>query len=153
MEKNQPHSHALRRGRVSLPRQAYLITTCTHQRLPLLNSWSPARCVVREMQSLENDGWVSSLSYVIMPDHLHWLFMLDQAQLDAVVKRLKGRSARAINAYLNRRGSVWQQGYHDRALRREEDVRSIARYIVANPLRAGLVNDIGKYPLWDAMWL
>jgi len=29
----------------------------------------------------------------------------------------------------------------------------IARYIVANPLRAGLVSRVGDYPLWDACWL
>ncbi|PAU79468.1 REP-associated tyrosine transposase [Halomonas salipaludis] len=149
----QPHSQALRRGRVSLQHHVYLITTCTQQRLPLLSSWPPARCVVKEMQALEQDGWVSSLSYVVMPDHLHWLFVLEYTELGAVVRRLKGRSARAINGYLNRRGPVWQPGYHDRALRGEEDLRSIARYIVANPLRAGLVDNIGQYPLWDAKWL
>ena len=31
--------------------------------------------------------------------------------------------------------------------------RAAARYIVANPLRAGLVKQIGDYPLWDAIWL
>jgi putative transposase len=30
---------------------------------------------------------------------------------------------------------------------------SIARYIVANPLRAGLVERLGDYPHWDAVWL
>jgi hypothetical protein len=29
----------------------------------------------------------------------------------------------------------------------------VARYIVANPLRAGLVEHLGDYPLWDAVWL
>jgi hypothetical protein len=38
-------------------------------------------------------------------------------------------------------------------LRREEDVLSVARYIVVNPLRAGLVARVGDYPLWDAVWL
>ena len=33
-------------------------------------------------------------------------------------------------------------GFHDRALRRDEDTLSTARYIVANPLRAGLVKNI-----------
>jgi len=48
---------------------------------------------------------------------------------------------------------LWQKGYFDRALRREEDLKAMARYIVANPLRAGLVEHIGQYPLWDAIWL
>jgi hypothetical protein len=33
------------------------------------------------------------------------------------------------------------------------DLQSVARYIVANPLRAGLVKHLGDYPLWDAIWL
>ncbi|MEG2798132.1 MAG: transposase, partial [Pseudomonas sp.] len=50
-------------------------------------------------------------------------------------------------------GTIWQKGYFDRALRREEDLKVMARYIIANPLRAGLVEHIGQYPLWDAIWL
>ena len=48
---------------------------------------------------------------------------------------------------------VWQRGFYDHAIRREENLRNVARYIVANPLRAGLVQQIGDYPLWDAIWL
>ncbi|GGY09626.1 hypothetical protein GCM10007160_41190 [Litchfieldella qijiaojingensis] len=58
-----------------------------------------------------------------------------------------------VNRALCGEKSIWQRGYHDRAIRDEEDIRAVARYIVANPLRAGLVNDIGQYPLWDAKWL
>ena len=50
-------------------------------------------------------------------------------------------------------GGLWQRGYHDRALRRDEDLKAAARYIVMNPLRAGLVKRPGDYPLWDAVWL
>jgi putative transposase len=32
-------------------------------------------------------------------------------------------------------------------------MRAIARYVVANPLRAGLAGTIGDYPYWDAVWL
>jgi len=38
-------------------------------------------------------------------------------------------------------------------MRKEEDLQALARYIVANPLRAGLVKRVGDYPHWDAMWL
>jgi len=32
-------------------------------------------------------------------------------------------------------------------------LRRVARYVVANPMRAGLVKQIGDYPLWDAIWV
>jgi hypothetical protein len=49
--------------------------------------------------------------------------------------------------------SLWQKSFYDHGLRSEEDLKGIARYIVANPLRAGLVEHIGEYPHWDAIWL
>jgi hypothetical protein len=50
-------------------------------------------------------------------------------------------------------GPVWQSGFHDRALRHDEDLLDAARYIVANPLRAGLVKSLRMYSHWDACWL
>jgi len=43
--------------------------------------------------------------------------------------------------------------FHYHALRNEESIKAAARYIIANPLRAGLVQRIEDYPLWDALWL
>ena len=34
-----------------------------------------------------------------------------------------------------------------------KDLRELARYVVANPLRAGLVQSLRDYPHWDAEWL
>ena len=88
-----------------------------------------------------------------MPDHFHWLVELQSGSLDKVMGRTKSLSARAINRMTDRVGRRWQKGFHDHALRREEDLKSLARYVVANPLRAGLVKQVGDYPLWDAVWL
>jgi REP element-mobilizing transposase RayT len=69
------------------------------------------------------------------------------------MRRVKSGSALAIMRAGQSPLRVWQKGYHDRAVRREDDLQSIARYVVANPLRAGLVRRVGDYPLWDAVWL
>jgi REP element-mobilizing transposase RayT len=66
---------------------------------------------------------------------------------------LKGRSSQRINKYLKRKGPVWSKAFHDHALRKEEDIVATARYIVSNPIRAGLVAHIGEYSLWDAVWI
>ena len=67
--------------------------------------------------------------------------------------RVKSRSSRSVNLLRGNSEPVWQRGYYDRALRRDEDRKAAARYIVMNPLRAGLVKRLGDYPLWDAIWL
>jgi putative transposase len=59
--------------------------------------------------------------------------------LAEVMKNVKGTSSYLIQKNRRERGAIhlhhplWQDGYHDRALRKEEDLQQIARYIVANP--------------------
>jgi len=145
---------SLRTGRHSLPHQVYCITTVTRDRHPLFTDITAARLLVRELRRLHESGDVISLAWVVMPDHLHWLIELNERwPLSRVVKTLKASSALTINRYLCQYGSLWQRAYYDRAARKDEDIRQIARYIVANPLRAGLVRDIGDYPHWDCIWM
>ena len=89
-----------------------------------------------------------------MPDHVHWLFQLvGQRELSALVKYVKSISARDINRLRGGKGRVWQAGYHDHAVRKEQSLVAIARYIILNPVRAGLVKRVGDYPYWDAVWV
>jgi len=67
--------------------------------------------------------------------------------LSEIVRRYKARVTRLLGR------PVWQRGFHDHALRAEEDIVGVARYLVANPLRAGLCDKIGNYPYWNAQWL
>ncbi|WP_426149906.1 REP-associated tyrosine transposase [Pseudomonas sp. DC3000-4b1] len=146
-------SSDLRKGRLSEAGHVYLITTATHERKPLFTCWKLGRLVCRELKGLHDAGQATSLAWVVMPDHLHWLFVLRHSHLARVIQRVKVRSALAINRALGRSGPVWQKGFHDHALRRSESLQATARYIIANPLRAGLVRRVGDYPLWDAIWL
>ncbi len=143
----------LRRGRYSESGRPYLLTTVTCARRPLFLEWPLSRLLVRELRSVTDQKMVDTLAWVLMPDHLHWLIVLRETGLDKIVLRVKSKSALAINRHRGSQGPVWQKGYHDHALRREEDIRDVARYIVANPLRANLVKHLGDYPFWDAIWL
>lgn len=144
----------LREGRASASLQVYVVTTVTQGRAPLFTEFVPARLVVSEMRRLHDLGLVSSLAWVLMPEHLHWMFALGTARtLSQVVQLLKGRSARRLGELTPHVGPVWQPNFFDRAVRRDDDLAKAARYIVANPLRRGLVNRIGDWPHWDAIWL
>ena len=83
-----------------------------------------------------------------MPDHLHWLMQLgEEKDLSSLVQQVKSWASKAIGK------SIWQKGFYDHAVRKEEDIKNIARYIVANPLRTNIVNKLNDYPHWDAIWL
>lgn len=137
----------LRTGRYSQLGGVYHITTVTQNRQPFFADLCTGRQVVQELMRLQQQGYAHTLCYVLMPDHLHWLMRLEKSSLSAAVRLLKGRSARAIGQ------PIWQANFHDHALRSEENLRETARYIVANPLRAGLVTHLNDYSLWDAIWV
>ena len=151
----KPHGCDLRKGRITLPGYLYLITAVTCQRQALFEDIYPGRIVVREMMLSAIAGDVENVSFVVMPDHFHWLiYVTGKKSVSSIVGAVKRHSARKINLRSGENGrQIWQRGFHDHALRRDEDVAHVARYIVANPLRAGLVKRIGDYPLWDAVWL
>ena len=41
--------------------------------------------------------------------------------------------------------ALWQPGYHERILRDEEGTEAVVRYILENPIRAGLTRELGEY--------
>jgi REP element-mobilizing transposase RayT len=149
------HSRALRKGRVSQPGRIYHLRTSTYCRKPIFSDLFIGRIVVNSMRFLHERGDVKSLAFVAMPDHVHWLVELrKQASLDALMRSFKSHTARKINARIGATGnSVWQPGYFDRVLRGEEDIQDAARYIVGNPVRAGLCQHVNDYSLWDAIWM
>ncbi|WCM54155.1 transposase [Pseudomonas sp. WJP1] len=147
------HAHRLRIGRYSAPGQIYLVTTIVQNRNPVFKDFMQGRLVVDALRKAQEEDLVLSLAWVVMPDHLHWLFELKNNTLTCIMARTKSRIALALNRSIGRDGALWQHGFHDRAIRRDEDLPAVARYVVANPLRAGLVEKIGDYPLWDAVWL
>jgi putative transposase len=141
-------------GRASLPGQIYHVTTTTRDREPIFDLPEAAFAAAACLHAPGGLGDASLLCWVLMPDHAHWLLRLGERDgLAGVVCRIKSASVRSTNAALGRSGAVWGRAFHDHALRCDEDLRALARYIVANPVRAGLVRRVGDYPFWNAVWL
>jgi len=148
-----PAAHRLRAGRYAEPNRIYLLTTNTLDRMPIFADFALGRLVVHQFRRAQDLGLANSLAWVVMPDHFHWLIELQSGSLSELMQKTKSLSTKAVSQATGRNVGLWQRGFHDRALRREEDLVKMARYVVANPLRAGLVEKLGYYPLWDAIWV
>ena len=145
---------ALRRGRVSLANHAYLVTSATIGRQCFFDNFPAGCAAARCFEESALLGDARMLAWVLMPDHFHWLVQLgENDSLCLVVNRIKSASARSANRVLAKKGALWEPGYHDHGLRSGKDLRDVARYMIANPLRAGLVRRIGDYPFWNAIWV
>ena len=88
-----------------------------------------------------------------MPDHVHWLIQLESEPLARVVARMKASVSRDLRRVGRFEQWIWSRAFHDRAIRHDEYLRAAARYVVANPLWAGLCRSLADYPFWDAIWL
>jgi REP element-mobilizing transposase RayT len=129
---------------------AYSITICTRDRVPHFLDKEAGREVACSLEDEARRSGYSLIAYCVMPDHIHILTgPNDRAHaltLPQFMQRFKSSSTRRLWK-LGIRGVVWQTSYFDHVLRRDEDLEQVARYILGNPVRKGLVRDPEAYPL------
>lgn len=92
---------------------------------------------------------------VVMRDHVHMVLRplpIDNKQwwsLSKIVGSIKGYTARRINTERKQRGSLWMRRCYSRILRTESDLSEKVKYVVNNPVKAGLTDSPFQYPyLW-----
>jgi putative transposase len=91
------------------------------------------------------------IAAVAMPDHVHCVVRpLEYApgqcwDLGAIMKSVKGVSARRINQALATAGTVWHAESYDRVIRDRTEYDTYLKYMLENPVRAGLVQHETDY--------
>lgn len=140
-------SPALRYGRWSHTGNVYAITTVTRARRPWFSDKANVDLLIEALRTVERTGRTSSLAWVVMPEHLHWLFELRAGTLAGCMQILKSRSGRSIGRRAEANAPIWQPGYFDHALRGDECLRTQALYIAANPVVLGWPRASGNTPM------
>ena len=145
---------ALRKGRYSGIACIYLVAFVTRDRKPLFRDFALASAACRTFAKSAQAARTELLCWVLMPNHFHGLIgMGEESNLARCVQRIKGQSSAGCQAVMTQREPLWSRAFHDHALRADEDVAAAAKYVIENPVRAGLVDDAMHYPYWDAFWL
>jgi putative transposase len=111
------------------------------------------------------------LAHCIMPNHVHIVFKVERPDRSSVVSRLarvnrvdkpgnssniylvtnilsslKKYTARKANKLLGRRGAFWQHESYDRVIRDSAELERTIRYVLRNPVKAGLVGSAEEWP-------
>lgn len=87
----------------------------------------------------------------VMPDHVHILLQPRATQsqqfhsLSKILQSIKGISARRINQFLGRCGSLWRDESYDRIVRNEMEFHEKWNYIYHNPVKANLLDNPEEY--------
>ena len=118
----------------------------------------PARDVILVHCRHDHGKRIDLHAAVVMPDHVHLLLTPlpdDQGwptSLSAILKLIKGISARNVNKLLGVSGPVWQEESFEHTLRNEGSFQEKLEYIRQNPVRRGLVANPEDYRwLWLAL--
>jgi len=111
--------------------------------------------VIEQIQHLDKFRY-DLLACCIMPNHVHLLIaaanfsQISTSNLDGMTRMvpltdtlrlLKGSTARYCNQILGRSGAFWHHESYDHNVRNSQELERIIRYILANPVKAGLVQD------------
>ncbi|HVS31133.1 MAG TPA: transposase [Thermoanaerobaculia bacterium] len=131
--------------------KSYFVTFSTIGRRILS---SEARTIVLTCCVHDHDRTYCLECAVVMPDHVHMVFTpYEMWTMPLIMKRVKGNSARLINAYLGRRGAFWEEESFDRILRGHEQLRKKAEYVCQNPVSEGLADTPDEYPWIWRLWI
>ena len=131
---------------------AYFITICTENRKCLLSRIVGATIGRPSQSDLTSNGkiveqaiyqisnhykMVKVEKYVIMPNHVHLLLMINQTSgrpmvaptISTVIQQMKGYVTKKIGR------NIWQKSFHDHVIRGERDYLMIWEYIDTNPAK------------------
>ena len=114
----------------------------------LLRRRDCAQVVADTLRHFEGER-VVMISLVIMPNHVHALFVQNpEWALEKLIQSWKRFAARQINKLLERTGNFWQRDYFDRLIRDEKHFANCVRYVRRNPEKASLGKD--EFILWES---
>ena len=84
------------------------------------------------MRNLSSTKGVSLDQFVVMPDHLHMIIILDECdlRLGEIVRRFKAKVSKQVTE------KIWQPNYYEPVIRDEKALNKIRNYILNNPLVA-----------------
>ncbi len=131
-------------------RHRYFVTFCTLNRRPVFVNADLVASVQSHFLAQAARFACAIVAYCFMPDHVHLLIegLTDDSDIRAFVAIAKQKSGFDFAARDGHR--LWQKGYYERVLREEEVSTDIIRYILANPVRSGLVAEPVEYPFWGS---
>lgn len=124
---------------------AYALEFTTEKRAPLLKEGGPIDLVVQQFLRAARERGFNITTYCVMPDHAHLVVEGERDDSDclAFIKSAKQYSAYYFKQTYGRR--LWQRYGHERFIRDDMERALTIRYLLANPVKAGLADDPRHY--------
>jgi len=101
-----------------------------------------AQIVKYTLHFLDNNQY-KLICYCVMPNHVHVIFrlLINNKGISKIMQSIKRLSATDCNKVLNRKGKYWQDESFDRLIRDDKELYFTIKYVLLNPVKAGLVKN------------
>lgn len=97
---------------------------------------------------LDRYGWICH-AYCLMGNHYHLVVETPRSNLPRGMRAQNGPYAQRFNRRHGRRGHLFEARYRSVLVERETHLLEVSRYVVLNPVRAGLCPDPAGWP-WSS---
>jgi REP-associated tyrosine transposase len=142
----RPHRKSFQENILN-PARTFFTTTKTSMSRRLLQSQKNAELLIDVLRSLVAQRTFKLHDFVIMPDHLHILFTIDDGMtVEKAMQLVKGRFSYRLGKEYGFKGEVWQKGFSEVQVLGDASFNKHRAYIANNPVKAGLIDVPGKYP-------
>ena len=128
-----------RKPRLQIPGGFYHVTTRSIDGRPVLRRDKERRLLLALLTHV----------YCLMNTHYHLLVETPKPNIASGMQRLNGLFAQTFNRQHRRSGHVFERRYHGEPLERDAHLLEVVRYIVLNPVRAGLCEAPEEWP-WSS---
>ena len=105
-----------------------------------------AESVFNALQYFEGERY-ELIAACVMPNHVHAVFApLHEHGLADILHSWKSFTSKEANKLLGKTGQFWEREYFDRLIRNADELERTVRYVVENPMKAGLKD-------WKWVWI
>lgn len=135
--------------RVEFAGATYHVTSRGNERQAIFRTDDDRLEFLRRLERVRRRFGLVVHAYCLMSNHYHLLVETPRAGLSRAMQVLNSSYSQAFNARHGRCGHVLQGRYHAVVLERDGHLLEVARYVVLNPVRAGLCLTPEQWP-WSS---
>ncbi len=101
---------------------------------------------LENLKTLNKDYRCKIHSFVLMSNHYHLLISAPDGNIDRAMQYLQRETARTANAKTGRQNHFFGTRYRWSVIRTENYYWNAMKYVLRNPVRSGLVENVEDYP-------
>lgn len=135
--------------RIEYPGAFYHVTSRGNEKKDIFRDTKDRQRFLRYLESATERYGASMHVYCLMSNHYHLLLETPRGNLSEIMRHINGAYTTYFNVRHQRAGHLFQGRYKAILVEFDEYAKELSRYIHLNPVRAGIVENPGKYP-WSS---